>query len=59
LIILVQPVVAAAAGWVLLGEALAPIQWAGAGLVLLGVYAAQRARPGPSTPAAPQIKPGP
>lgn len=58
-IILVQPVVAAAAGWWLLSEALAPIQWAGAALVLLGVYAAQRARPEPSTPAAPKAKPGP
>ncbi|MGJ3232435.1 MAG: DMT family transporter [Oceanicaulis sp.] len=57
LIILIQPVVAAAAGWVLFAEALAPIQWAGAGLVLLGVYAAQRARPVPSTPGAGAAKP--
>ncbi|MEQ8434305.1 MAG: DMT family transporter [Oceanicaulis sp.] len=51
LIILVQPVVAAAAGWWLFAEALVPVQWAGAALVLLGVYAAQRARPALSTPA--------
>lgn len=53
LIILVQPVVAAAAGWWLFSEALAPVQWVGAGLVLLGVYAAQRARPAPPAPPAP------
>lgn len=57
-VILIQPVVAAAVGWWLLSEALAPIQWAGAALVLLGVYAAQRVRPTPSTPAAPKAKPG-
>ncbi|XBQ14883.1 MAG: DMT family transporter [Oceanicaulis sp.] len=50
LIILIQPVVAAVAGWVIFGEALIAIQWAGAGLVLAGVYAAQRARPAVSTP---------
>jgi len=58
LIILVQPVVAAAAGWWLFSESLAPIQWAGAGLVLIGVYAAQRTRPGPSTAARGAAKPG-
>ncbi|MEQ8404037.1 MAG: DMT family transporter [Oceanicaulis sp.] len=59
LIILVQPVVAAGAGWWFFDEALGPLQWAGAGLVLLGVYAAQRVRPGVrplSTPAAPPGK---
>ncbi len=57
LIILIQPVVAACAGWVLFNEALVPIQWLGAALVLAGVYAAQRVRapvstagPGPAKP---------
>lgn len=44
LIILVQPVVAAAAGWILFGEALVASQILGAGLVLAGVYIAQRVR---------------
>ena len=57
LIILVQPVVAAAAGWVLFGEALVPIQWLGAALVLAGVYAAQRFRPSRSTAPADNAKP--
>ncbi|MCP2669599.1 DMT family transporter [Maricaulaceae bacterium EIL42A08] len=51
LIILIQPVVAAAAGWILFGEALIAIQWLGAGLVLAGVYAAQRFRPAVPAPA--------
>jgi drug/metabolite transporter (DMT)-like permease len=59
LIILVQPVVAGAAGWWLFAEALVPVQWAGAALVLLGVYAAQRARPALSTPAPGAAKRGP
>jgi len=42
LIILVQPVVAALAGWLMFGEAFVAIQYAGAGLVLAGVYLAQR-----------------
>lgn len=57
LIILIQPVVAACAGWILFDEALVPIQWLGAALVLAGVYAAQRVRapvstagPGPAKP---------
>ena len=41
LIILIQPVVAALAGWYFFGEAMVSIQWLGAGLVLLGVYVAQ------------------
>lgn len=49
LIILIQPVVAACAGWVLFDEALVPIQWLGAALVLAGVYAAQRVRAPVST----------
>lgn len=44
LIILVQPVVASIAGWVLFHEALGPMQTAGAAFVLAGVYAAQRFR---------------
>lgn len=51
LIILVQPVVAAAAGWVLFGEAFVTLQWFGAGLVLAGIYIAQRT--GPRLPAPP------
>ncbi len=57
LIILIQPVVAAAAGWVLFDEALVPIQWLGAGLVLAGVYAAQRFRPPASTSGPDKAKP--
>ncbi|KAA5803914.1 EamA family transporter [Alkalicaulis satelles] len=45
LVILVQPVVAAAAGWILFGETLVMVQWFGAGLVLSGVYLAQRTGP--------------
>ncbi len=44
LIILIQPIVSTAAGWLLFGEALTPVQWLGAALVLLGIYAAQRFR---------------
>ncbi|MCR9129552.1 MAG: DMT family transporter [Alphaproteobacteria bacterium] len=57
LIILIQPVVAACAGWILFDEALVPVQWLGTALVLAGVYAAQRVRapvstagPGPAKP---------
>lgn len=57
LIILIQPVVAAAAGWVIFAEALVPLQWLGAALVLAGVYAAQRFRPPASTPGAGGAKP--
>lgn len=42
IIILVQPVVSAIAGWVMFGEALVAIQFLGAGLVLTGVWLAQR-----------------
>jgi len=44
LIILVQPLVAACAGWLLFSEALTPVQLAGGALVLIGVYVAQRFR---------------
>lgn len=54
LIILVQPVVAAAAGWVLFGEAFVTLQWFGAGLVLAGIYIAQRT--GPRLPAPPRFR---
>ncbi len=57
LVILIQPVVAAAAGWVLFNEALVPIQWLGAALVLAGVYAAQRFRPAVSTQTTDNAKP--
>lgn len=57
LIILIQPVVAAAAGWIIFAEALVPMQWLGAALVLAGVYAAQRFRPPASTPGAGGAKP--
>jgi drug/metabolite transporter (DMT)-like permease len=40
----VQPVAAAAISWVLFGEALGPLAFAGAGLVLGGVFMVQRAR---------------
>lgn len=41
-VILIQPVVSATLGWILFGEALVMIQFLGAGLILAGVYAAQR-----------------
>jgi drug/metabolite transporter (DMT)-like permease len=40
----VQPVAAAALSWVLFGESLGPLAFAGAGLVLGGVFMVQRAR---------------
>lgn len=54
LIILVQPVVAAAAGWILFGEAFVTLQWFGAALVLAGIYIAQRT--GPRLPAPPRFR---
>jgi len=54
LIILVQPVVAAAAGWILFGEAFVTLQWFGAWLVLAGIYIAQRT--GPRLPAPPRLR---
>jgi drug/metabolite transporter (DMT)-like permease len=41
--LLFQPVMAAAFGWLLLGEALAPLQMLGALVVLAGIYLARRA----------------
>jgi drug/metabolite transporter (DMT)-like permease len=40
-VVLVQPVVATYAGWVLFGEALGPLQTAGAVVALAGVVLAQ------------------
>ncbi|MFN2643537.1 MAG: DMT family transporter [Burkholderiales bacterium] len=40
--LLLQPVMAALFGWVLLGEALAPLQIAGGAVVLAGIYLARR-----------------
>ncbi len=40
--LLVQPAMAVVYAWVLLGEALAPLQLLGAGLVLAGIYVARR-----------------
>lgn len=37
-----EPVVAAFAGWVILGEALGPLQGAGCAIILVGVWLAQR-----------------
>ncbi|WP_421787944.1 DMT family transporter [Hyphobacterium sp.] len=42
IIILIQPVVASIAGWWMFGEAFTPIHYAGAALVLAGVYWVQR-----------------
>ena len=42
IIILIQPVIASIAGWLMFGEAFAPIQYAGAALVLTGVWWVQR-----------------
>lgn len=42
IVVLVQPVVAAALGWVLFSETLRPLQMIGAGFVLLGIVLAQR-----------------
>jgi len=42
IIILIQPVVASIAAWAMFGEAFVPIQYAGAALVLAGVWWVQR-----------------
>ena len=39
-----QPLAAAALSWMLFGEALGPLAFAGAALILAGIYAVQRAR---------------
>jgi drug/metabolite transporter (DMT)-like permease len=58
--VLVQPVVAGYAGWILFGEALGPLQAMGAAVALGGVVLAQWAsrgasREAPRTPAAAQL----
>ena len=40
--LLFQPVMAGLFGWLILGEALAPLQIAGGAIVLAGIYAARR-----------------
>jgi drug/metabolite transporter (DMT)-like permease len=45
-VVLVQPVVAGYAGWILFGEALGPLQTAGAAVALGGVVLAQWASRG-------------
>ncbi len=42
IIILIQPVVASIAGWLMFGEAFTPLHYAGAALVMAGVYWVQR-----------------
>ncbi|MBC7951822.1 MAG: DMT family transporter [Rhodospirillaceae bacterium] len=42
-VLLLQPLVAALVAWVLFGEALGPLESAGAGVVLLGMYCARKA----------------
>ena len=57
-VVLVQPVVAAALGWALFGEAVGPLQAAGAALALGGVALAQsaaRPRPAPVLEEAPGV----
>lgn len=44
LTLLIQPVVAAALAWILLGETLAPLQIAGGVIVLAGIYLARRSQ---------------
>ncbi|MCW2556702.1 MAG: formate hydrogenlyase subunit 3/multisubunit Na+/H+ antiporter, MnhD subunit [Mycobacterium sp.] len=51
-VVLVQPVVAGYAGWILFGEALGPLQTAGAAVALSGVVLAQWASRGPPAKAA-------
>jgi drug/metabolite transporter (DMT)-like permease len=41
--LLIQPVVAALAAWVLFGEAVGPAQWIGGAIVLAGIWIAKRA----------------
>lgn len=55
LLLLVQPIVAAAAGWILFDEVLSPIQLLGAAIILAGLYAAQRS----GRPAAVNVPPDP
>jgi drug/metabolite transporter (DMT)-like permease len=43
--LLLQPVMAALLAWLLLGEPLAPLQFAGGAIVLVGIYLARRGSP--------------
>ncbi|KAA0970405.1 EamA family transporter [Aureimonas fodinaquatilis] len=45
-----SPVTAVVLGWVFLGEKLTLLQYAGAGLVMLGIWLAQRVHPNPPPP---------
>lgn len=49
LLLLIQPIVAAAAGWILFDEALSAIQFLGAAIILVGLYMAQRQGRPPAT----------
>lgn len=54
--LLLQPAIAAVLAWILLGEALGPIQAVGAALILAGIYLARRgtrSSAGPTAPARP------
>ena len=51
--LLIQPVVAAMAAWVLFGEAVGPAQWAGGAVVLTGIWLARRGSP--ATPTEPSV----
>lgn len=54
--LLLQPAIAAVLAWILLGEALGPIQAIGAALILAGIYLARRgtrSRARPTAPAGP------
>ncbi len=46
LVIFLEAVFAAAAGWIVLGEALSPVQYAGGALILVGIGLARPRRPG-------------
>ena len=41
--LLIQPVVAALAAWMLFGEAIGPAQWIGGAIVLAGIWIAKKA----------------
>ena len=57
MVVLVQPVVAAIAGWLLFAEALGPLQAAGGVVTLAGVALAQWSARPPRAPAANAPKP--
>jgi len=43
--LLIQPVVAAFAAWILFGEAVGPVQFAGGAIVLAGIWLAKKGSP--------------